>query len=86
MSQVIWKFTLLPTNKTVQMPRGARVLSVGVQGDDIVLWAIVEPTNKTESRFFHVIPTGSPMVIYDTKFIGTVQMGPLVFHVFEEPE
>jgi len=42
----------------VEMPRGAQILSVGLQGDSIVLWAMVFPTNHIVRRNIAIIGTG----------------------------
>jgi hypothetical protein len=90
---VVWKYRLttdLPC--VVEMPGGARPLYVGTQGNDLFVWALVNPgvTRKQGRRFFvygtgHPIMTDSP---YDPHYIGSTQMhvGPgveLVWHVFE---
>lgn len=83
----IWKFTLEP-GKPLQMPYDARVLSVGAQGDQITLWALVSPTRGREERLFIAVPTGVEVDNLTLgRFVGTVQMQVqgvhLVFHVFE---
>lgn len=86
--QTIWKFPLeLTDNPTVKMPRGARVLSAGVQDDRLMLWAFIPDTKaKTEERGFYICGTGGfvPDAIGDHPFIGTVQMGAFVWHVFDQ--
>ena len=84
MTKSIWKFKVDRT-EVVLLPEGAKVLSVGVQGNDLVLWALVNPKAKSvEALNLKVIPTGD--MIPDGEvldFIGTVHFpGPLVFHVF----
>lgn len=88
MSERIWKYEILPGKTTLSMPSHARVLSVGVQGDMIVLWALVNPEYAYEQRQFRAFGTG--WVISDddwgngpTKIIGTVQQAGLVWHIFE---
>jgi hypothetical protein len=87
-SKTIWKFPLVVTDfQTVPMPRGAVIISVGNQGDDqcISLWAIVDPDEPPQDREFEIFGTGNPMsgMFANRKFIGTVQMSPFVWHVFE---
>ena len=72
----------------VELPEGARVLTVDVQHGEPVMWAMVDPTAPTSKRHFRLIGTGHP--IEDAAaltFIGTFQMrdGALVFHLFEKP-
>ncbi|WP_269581880.1 DUF7352 domain-containing protein [Roseibium sp. Sym1] len=84
--ETIWKFTISPTDEvSIQMPEGATVLSAGVQGETMCLWAQVNPEKKTVVRRFYVVGTGHLMPIGSLRFIDTVQMmnGALVFHIFE---
>jgi predicted SnoaL-like aldol condensation-catalyzing enzyme len=67
----------------VEMPGGAEILSVQVQDDYIQAWAIVDPSKQNEKRYFEVAPTGATVPNATRKFISTVQIGDLVFHVFE---
>lgn len=92
----IFKYPLMPPPATdspysdVEMPEGARVLSVGVQGDDaMVVWALVDPEAKKVVRRFAVYPTGlSEVSEHPVNFVGTVmfERGRLVFHVFNAGE
>jgi|WetSurMetagenome_2_1015567.scaffolds.fasta_scaffold144668_5 hypothetical protein len=80
----IYKYSLeLALSPIVTMPKGAEVLSVGVQHDIIVLWAKVDPMAANRWYQFYVVGTG-----YDApdnaKYIGTVQQGPFVWHIFME--
>jgi hypothetical protein len=84
----IWKFPLTTTDEqVVQMPRNAVILSAQVQGQDICLWAMVNPESPKEGRHIRIVGTGHPFPEGRyCKFIGTVQLegGSLVFHVFEK--
>ena len=77
---------------TLELPLGARILSVQAQpqdgllmnNDKVFIWAIVNPYNEKIKRKFHVHGTGNPL--YDHyKYIGTFQVynGRLVWHLFE---
>lgn len=83
--KTIWKYTLQP-DITLEMPVGAEVLSVREQGDEICMWALVEPDAEKEERRFMGFGTGHdvPGGILK-KFIGTAHLhgGRMVFHVFE---
>jgi len=83
----IWKYELRVDDRlTVIMPRGARILSVGVQGKTICLWAMVNPeTAEQELRIIAIYGTGNPLPEDPGTFIGTVQTPPFVWHVFEVP-
>ncbi len=85
----IWKFTLPVTMyPIVSMPKGARVLSVDVQHGDVQAWALVDPQAPKELREFRMAGTGHPIKdeIVSWRFIGTVQMGDHVCHIFEKQE
>lgn len=89
---VIWKYNLFLTGQlSIQMPKGAKVLSVGVdpQGYDSI-WAFIPDENaEKEERVFYCIGTGwdiEQVVPSDTEieFIGTICGSPYVWHIFEE--
>lgn len=97
MSKVrIWKYVLeLQDYQTIVMSEGAQILSVAVQGagrsvydkGDICLWAMVDTSKASERRHIEIIGTGNPVPDdkgLDRKFIGTVQQGPFVWHIFEK--
>lgn len=84
--KTIWKFVLRP-DQPVTMPKKSRLLSVGVQGEDIVLWAQVESTASQVKRDIVVVPTGdNATTVASYPFVGTVQLHGLVFHVFDGGE
>ena len=72
----------------VLLPAGARTISVGLQGDGIVIWAIVDDEAPDDAcrTWFLVLGTGkrnnSPGF---GEFIGTVNQGPSWWHVFKLP-
>lgn len=79
-------------DSAITMPKGAQILSVGAQGNDIVIWARVDPEAEKVHRIVKILGTGwahcdAPDV---SKFIGTVQFvengRPLVFHLFDIAE
>lgn len=82
--KTIWKFTLKP-EITLEMPKGAQVLSVREQGEDICLGALVDPMAEKERRNFVSFGTGHDVPDLPMQFIGTAHLagGGLVFHVFE---
>lgn len=89
--KVIWKYTLQITDRqTVEMPIGARILSVQPQypHDKVVqVWALVDDQETgMEEREFMCCGTGHPVYSASTAvFLGTVVMfgGDLVSHFFE---
>ena len=87
----IWKYILDRTDRApVSMPKGAQVLSAGVQGDcDLVcIWALVDPEAERVGRRISVYGTGWPIADDPGVFVGTVSTadGALVWHVFDGGE
>lgn len=86
MSPTIWKYGLNIGKTTVPMRRGAIVLCVQMQNDTPMLWALVDPdpTLSIQMRRFEIVGTGHPCDDLDPdRYVGTVQIGPLVWHIFE---
>lgn len=93
MKKTIWKYVLVPKRGTfnilIDIPKGATVLTAREQGDDICIWAEVNPEEPfEETRIFEVFGTGHEMPIdmkIDRKYIGTASIrgGYLIFHVYE---
>lgn len=85
MEKQVWKFLLGGAHEicTVIMPCGAEILTAQLQGNDIVLWALVAPDAPKETRAFIVCYTGVSIPFASPRYIATFQSGILVFHVFE---
>ncbi len=89
MRSVVWKYVLpLEDCASIDMPIGCKVLSAGVQDEQICIWALVDPSDLigTARYRFRIAGTGRP--IKDSEhldFIDTVLLmgGSLVFHVFQ---
>lgn len=84
----VWKFELdVSARQCIRMPSGAAVLSVGLQGATVCLWAMVDPTAPEEKRTFESYATGQDVSSPGgLRFIGTtvdLSGSPLVFHHFE---
>ena len=77
----VWKFELL--SASVRMPAYAEVLTVGVQGESVFLWALVDPSAPYFDRRFVVHGTGHPITEPLGRFVGTAFVEGLVFHVWE---
>jgi len=82
----IFKYPLtLDQWSKVAIPMGGEVLSCQEQNGAPYLWVLVNESAPVQVRKFHIYGTGHnidndiPMV-----FISTVQVGPFVWHVFEE--
>lgn len=66
------------------MPQGARILSVQDQRGRLCIWAQVDDSKPKVARHFQIVDTGDPRTdMHRLTFIGSVQQGPFVWHVFE---
>ncbi len=80
----IWKYVLKVTDyQTIMMAQNAHILSVQEQYGNIVLWAESDTKAQPENRSFHVVATGQEHKEHPGKYIGTVQVGSLVWHIYE---
>lgn len=87
--KTIWKFNVGGIGQTtIEMPKGAKILSVQAQRGEVVMWAAVDERAKVEPRAFIVVGTGYREAVneHTCQFLGTVQLydGDLVLHVFEQ--
>jgi hypothetical protein len=71
----------------LDMPVGAKIIKVGEQFGKLCIWALVDPSARTEQRHLRIAGTGHP-VEPEAVFIGTAicAHGALVWHVFELPD
>lgn len=90
--QQIWKYEIKEQVQTIQMPAGAKILTLKNQLGKAVRWALVEPDNEIETRTFHAFMSGENIDEiphpFRRHYIDTVQLrdlrgGAFVFHVFE---
>ena len=84
--KTVWKFPLRVANsQAVQIPAGAKLLTVQAQGMAVCLWALCDSAALPEPRYIAIHGTGHE--VYDglLEYISTFQMqgGALVFHAFE---
>jgi len=87
--RAIWKYPLeITDHQVLALPQPAQVLSVQFQGGQLCLWALVSPDHEItpeNGTVVHIVGTGHP--VEDEArltFIDTVQMGPLVWHIFTQ--
>lgn len=83
----IWKFPLRVTDvqHVIDMPVGAKLLDVQMQGDDCCMWALCNEHAPKELRRIAIYGTGNPIPDDPGEYVATFQMrgGSLVFHVFD---
>lgn len=83
--KTIWKYIISAGKEEIKLPKGAEVLSVHEQNDEVAMWVSVDPSLETESRYFRMFGTGHALSERPMKYIGTAHLhgGQLVLHVFE---
>jgi hypothetical protein len=83
----IYKYLLQLTDyQEIEMPSGARILSVIDKNNALCLYAKVWVEATLEVRQIHIFGAGNPIPeMTKLIFIGTVQIGARVWHTFEEP-
>lgn len=72
---------------SLDLPQGARILTVQEQNSKPQIWAIVNPENPTEIRNFRLAGAGHPIEENEKNlsYIGTFQLynGNFIGHLFE---
>lgn len=67
----------------VDMPVGAKPISVQCQDGTVCVWAEVDPKIRSVSTHrFYCVGTGYGDVPEDKTFLGTVQQGAFVWHIY----
>lgn len=86
-TSVIYKYPLEVTDEQIiDMPGSARLLSVQMQRGVVCLWAWVDPNAIPKKRHIVIIGTGNPISFFPGEFVGAVQQGQFVWHVFDKGE
>ncbi len=69
----------------IEMPRGARLLHFDAQGDELFLWALVDPNEAMDVRTFFIVGTGHTLPELRYRHVGSCLMrgGGLEWHLFE---
>ncbi len=83
--KAIWKFGL-SEHCTIDLPKGARILTAREQGDDVCIWVEVNPEAPSEKREFRVFGTGFSLPEnLVMNYLGTAHLhgGRLVLHAYE---
>jgi hypothetical protein len=78
----IYKYEL--KEGSVEMPIGAKILSIQYQNNRPYIWALVDTDVECEFRYFALVATGEDFPEADDfTYINTIQDGPFVWHIFE---
>lgn len=82
--KTIYKYPLkVEDEQTVAFPMGATVLSAAFQGETLYMWALIDKDEEcSESQKIFIYGTGHEIIEGNSRFISTVFIGSLVFHVF----
>lgn len=83
----VFKYLLeITDSNTLFLPVEYQILTVAMQGDELYLWALIDPNTEFLDRVkVRVAGTGHPIEEDIKKYLGTFMLhsGALVFHVFE---
>ncbi len=81
--KTIYKYRIGPAyGFEIEMPRGAKILSAGMQQGHFCIWALVDTDEEMCKHEFMIYGTGWDNV--EGEFIGTVFEGDgFVWHVFD---
>lgn len=82
MIKVIYKYPIYATG-TCYLPKDAEVLKIGVQNDEVHLWALVNPEDIDITAQYHIIGTGQE-VEKGLRYLDTVFVDEYVWHIFKE--
>lgn len=82
----IYKYDIHVDCNKVYLPKGYEILRVGAQEGKLYLWALVDPERECVDVKIDVIGTGWNVPDSIGKYIGTVDVGSLVWHVFHSGE
>lgn len=75
----------------IEMPAGARLLTVAMQDEMPQIWALVDPHAQRVKRMINVFGTGKEFGTHLTEtgplnYVTTYFSGPFVWHVFDAGE
>jgi len=83
--KTIYKYPLgMVDSQIVILPIYSKILTVQLQKDQPMLWAIIDTNEfKETEHIIEIYGTGHGMNKLKRKYISTIQLGSLIFHVFE---
>lgn len=84
-NKTIYKYPVAPGYFSHLMPKGAEILTMQLQRDQVQMWALVNIDKPFIERKFLFVGTGHNIVENNLKYISTIQLdgGDLIFHLFE---
>ena len=75
---------IIPPDFIISMPIGANILTAQLQSDNVVIWAEIDDSVGLELRYFEVFMNGQPIPRGDRIYLGTIQNGYIVLHIYEK--
>jgi len=86
MAKRIFKYPLeLNESQYITIPKDHKILSVQVQRDTICVWALIDDDTERIVQPIRIVGTGHSIPSMNPlgEYIGTVQQGGFVWHVFK---
>lgn len=83
--RTVYKYPLeLTDSQILHLPSSAKPLSVQLQGNQLCLWADVPAGQFVVEKevVITIVGTGHPIPPGAVNYLGTVQQGPFVWHVY----
>lgn len=80
--KTIYKYNITSDDCVINMP-DSTILTIQYQGDQLCLWAEVNPSSAVGPHHFRVFGTGHDIPSISRKHLGTVQKDGYVWHVYE---
>ena len=88
MIKTIWKYELKITDSQwIAVPDKAKPLYVAMQGNNLCVWMLVDPTQSDVDMYVRIVGTGhsiSDKEINSLYYLGSVQERMFVWHLFYE--
>lgn len=84
--KTIWKYEISPDTTELPLREGAEILTVGVQGNNVCAWVLLDPEAREQTYRIATYGTGFPIPgHYSGRYVGTLFLADaqLVFHVFD---
>ena len=67
----------------INMPLNALIRHIGLQNEQICIWAEIDEKNKISKKNFYIVGTGCDIPKEAKYYIGTIQQPPYVWHIYE---
>jgi len=70
----------------LELPAHSKILSLQLQNEKPYIWVLHDENKVLKHRYFTIVGTGHEIEYHPDVmiYIGTIQMGSLVWHLFED--